>query len=271
VLTLISAGIRVFYSTGGERFTVESIYGESIELYGDGIYKYNSVLAAGASKGTDFVMIIVAVLFSFFTVMRKTATKYKFLHVGLLSGLLYYSINLVFGITFNRLFPIYILLFSFSLFTMIFLLNGLIKEDNISEILNSKTLKGTAIFIIICGFSVLVWLPYIIPALISGHSFEIYTTEPTFVLDFGIILPLFLGCGILILKKKIIGYKLASIPLTLMPIIGLVVIGQSIFQILININIPIKELIGLVVSFIILGIISIILNINFMKYVKEEY
>ncbi|TCT15600.1 hypothetical protein EDC18_103308 [Natranaerovirga pectinivora] len=268
ILTLVIAGIGIFYSTGGERFIVENIYGESVEIFGDGIYKYNSVLAAGANKGTDFIMIIVALLFAFVTIIRKKAAKYRYLHVGLLSGLLYYSLCLVFGVTFNELFLIYVLLFSCALFAMIFLLSELINEDNLSEELKKESLIGTAIFIIICAFSVLVWLPYIIPALIAGQSFEIYTTEPTFVIDFGIILPVFLGCGIGILRKESLGYKLAPIPLTLMPIIGFVVIGQSIFQTAMGIDIPIKELIGLVISFIVLGAVAIYLNRRFLKHVK---
>ncbi len=271
VLTLISAGVGIFYSTGNDTFTVENIYGESIELYGDGIYKYDSILKAGANKGTDVVMLIVTVLFAFFTAMRKKAAKYRFLQVGLLSGLLYYSSWLVFGVTFNRLFLIYVLLFSSALFAMIFLLSELIRENNLSEVLKSNNLKGTAVFIIVCSVSTLVWLPYIIPALITGQpleTIEIYTTEPTFVIDLAILLPMFLGCGIAMFKKKDIGYKLAPIPLTFMPVIGLIVIGQNIVQTSMGIEIPIEALIGLVISFIVLGIIAIILNIKFMKYIK---
>lgn len=177
VLTMISASIGIFYSTGEEKFTVKNIYGESIELYGDGIYKYNTILAAGANKGTDLVMLFVAVGFAFFTVKRRTAAKYRFLHVGLLSALLYYSSYLVFGVTFNRLFPVYVSLFSFSLYTLIFLLKELISKDNLSEELNSRKLTGTAVFIILCGLSVLVWLPYLIQALIAGRPSEIEGTN----------------------------------------------------------------------------------------------
>jgi len=270
ILTIISACTGVFYTTGGERFTVKNIYGENIELYGDGIYKYDTVSAAGTNKGTDFTMLFVATGFAFLTVKRKKTVKDRFLQAGLLSAFLYYASYLVFGVTFNRLFPVYVLLFSSSLFALIFLLSKLIKEDNLSAELAKKSLKGTAIFIIICGLSVFVWLPDILQALIAGPSFEIYITEPTFVLDFGVILPLFVGCGILILKKKILGYKLASIPLTLMPVIGLLVIGQTFFQKRVGIIIPVRAFIGLVVSFIILGLISIILNTKFMKYIKEK-
>lgn len=55
-----------------------------------------------------------------------------------------------------------------------------------------------------------------------------------------------------------------------MPVIGLVVIGQTVFQRKIGINIPARELSGLVISFIILGIISITINVKFMKYIKKE-
>jgi len=99
------------------------------------------------------------------------------------------------------------------------------------------------------------------------HS-GVYTTEPTFVLDFGIILPAYLGCGIAIFKKKAIGYKLTPVLLTFIIIIGLTVIGQSIVQTSIGIVIPVKELVVLVVSFIVLGIIAVVLNIKFMRYIK---
>lgn len=94
---------------------------------------------------------------------------------------------------------------------------------------------------------------------------EIYTTEPTFVLDLGIILPVYWGCGIALIKKKEIGYKLTPVLLTFIAIVGATVIGQNIFQSYLGIEIPIQQFIGLVVSFIVLGIISIILNLRFLE------
>lgn len=270
ILTLITALVGIFYSTGGSRFVVQNIYGEIIELYGDGIYKYNSVLKAGGNKGTDLMMLIVAIVFAFFTALSKSSAKYKFWQAGALAGLLYYSSCLAFGVTFNRLFPIYVLLFSSCLFAMIFLINGLIKEDNLHQSLKDKSLKGTAIFLMVSGSSVLVWLEFILPAVITGQPLsiiEIYTTEPTFVLDLAIILPTYLGCGIALLKKKTIGYKLTPVLLTFITIIGFTVVGQNVFQTSMGIDIPIRELIGLVISFVVLGIIATILNARFMKYI----
>lgn len=271
VLTLIATIVGIFYSTGADSFTVENIYGERIELYGDGIYKYNSVLKAGGNKGTDLVMLFVGVCLAFFTAMKTKDTKYKYLQVGSLSGLLYYSSCLVFGVTFNSLFPIYVLLFSSSLFAIIFLLSDLIKDDDLNGKLVGKSLKGTALFLIISGSSVLVWLEFIIPAIITDQQLsiiEIYTTEPTFVLDLGIILPIYWGCGIALFKKKEIGYKLTPVLLFFIVIVGLTVIGQNIFQSSMGIDIPIRQLFGLVISFVVLGIVAIVLNIRFFKYLK---
>lgn len=274
VLTVIVASVGIFYTTGSDRFTVKNIYEESIVLYGDGIYKYNSILKAGANKGTDLVMLIVAINLAIFTAMKTKAVKYNFLQVGSLAGLLYYSCYLAFGVTFNRLFPIYLLLFSSSLFAMVFLLTDLIKKDNlfVGELV-SKSLKGTALFLIISGSSVLIWLEFIVPALINGQQLsiiEIYTTEPTFVLDLGIILPVYWGCGVALLKKKEIGYKLTPILLVFIVIVGLTVIGQNIFQSSMGIHIPLRQLFGLVISFVVLGIVATILNVKFLRYLKME-
>ncbi|OEF95698.1 hypothetical protein [Desulfuribacillus alkaliarsenatis] len=269
VLTVISATVGIFYSTDGVPFSVENIYGETVELYGDGIYKYDTYFTAGINKGTDAVMIFIALLFMILTAIRGKATRYKYIHVGILVSILYYSTCLSFGITFNSLFPIYVLLFSASLFAIIFILSELLMKDTISAELHEKHFKGTAIFILISGSSTLVWLQFIIPAVLTGAPMEhigVYTTEPTFVLDLAIILPTYVGCAIALYRKSAIGYKLTPVLLTFLITIGIIVIGQTLFQASMGIVIPIQELLGLVISFAILGLIAIILNIRFLKH-----
>lgn len=271
LLTFIAALVGIFYTFGGERFVVENIYGESIELYGDGIYQYNSVLKAMGNKGTDMVMLIVATLFALFTVRREKSSLFRLLQIGTLTALFYYSSCLVFGVTFNSLFPVYVMLFSSSLFLLIRLLSEWIKESNISEKAQGRNFRGTALFTIISGCSVLVWLEFILPAVMSGtplSNIEIYTTEATFVLDLGIILPVYIACGIALLRKKEIGYKLTPILLIFITIIGLTVIGQNIYQTNAGVMIPQRQFFTLVISFAVLGIIATFLNIRFVKYLK---
>ena len=117
---------------------------------------------------------------------------------------------------------------------MIILMIDLIKTDNLIDSIFNVKLKGTAIFLTICGLSVLVWLEFIIPAVISGEPLsmiEIYTTEPTFVLDLAIVLPIYLFSAVALLNREKIGYKLTPILLTFITIVGLTVISQNVVQI----------------------------------------
>ena len=272
ILTLVSAFVGIFYTTGGERFLVDNIYGESVELFGDGIYKFNSIIKATGNKGTDIVMIFVASVFGLLTFNSKKSNRYKFWQAGLLAGLLYYSACLAFGVTFNSLFPVYVALFSSCLFMMIILMIDLIKTDNLIDAIMSIDIKGTAVFLIICGLSVLVWLEFIIPAVISGEPLsmiEIYTTEPTFVLDLAIVLPIYLFSAVALLNRAKIGYKLTPVLLTFITIVGLTVISQNIVQSAMGVEIPLKDLIVLVISFVILGVIATLLNFKFVKYIKQ--
>ena len=87
-------------------------------------------------------------------------------------------------------------------------------------------------------------------------------------MDLAVIFPIYLGCGIALLRRKAIGYKLAPVLLTFITIIGLTVIGQNVFQSAMGVSIPIRQLFGLVVSFVVLGFIATLLNVRFWRYVE---
>lgn len=59
---------------------------------------------------------------------------------------------------------------------------------------------------------------------------QIYTTEPTFVIDLGIIMPCSIAIGIGLLKRTKWAYMLASVFMTLFSFIGPCVILAIIFQ-----------------------------------------
>jgi hypothetical protein len=269
--TIVSAVIGLFYSNGGLPLTVQSIYGQQVTLYGDGIYSYNSLLKVGATKGTDIVMILVSLILLLTIVMLQNKAYTRLLQTGLLSCLLYSSTCLVMGVSFNRLFLIYLLQFSSALFAFILSLSNLLSQDCFQVEIYDKTLKGTTIFLMISGSSVLIWLIFIIPAIITGtpsEFIEIYTTEPTFVIDLGIILPMCIATGIGLLKHKKTAYVLASVLMTLLTSVGVCVIFQTIVQLQLDIVLEIGQMIGLVISFVILGAIATIFNYKLLKHTK---
>lgn len=179
-------------------------------MYGDGIYAYNSILKVGATKGTDIVVLAISIMVILLIIFENRIKWAKIVKSGLVCILLYASICLIMGISFNRLFTIYLIYFSSVLFSTIFNIIDVIKSECFKEEIYLKHLKGSSIFLIIGGCSVLVWLMFIIPTIISGTQIkiiEIYTTEPTFVLDLAIIFLTTITIGILLWKKINIIYS----------------------------------------------------------------
>ncbi|MDF2921539.1 MAG: hypothetical protein K0R57_453 [Paenibacillaceae bacterium] len=271
VTTVLSACTGVLYTNGGTRRVVESIHGAKITLWGDGVYANNSLLKTGATKGTDVVLILAAILLIVVTVALKNPRLQLLLRTGLLSIVSYAATCLVMGVSFNSLFLLYVLQFGSSMFAFLLSLHQLILTEPYSNAVYERKFTGTGIFLIISGCSVLMWLTFIIPALLTGkpmETLEIYTTEPTFVLDLAIILPVALFCGIMLLKKRRIGYKMAPVLLTLLTGVGLCVIFQSVYQLSLGLELSPGQLMGLAGTFIILGSIAAVLNIRILRYVK---
>jgi hypothetical protein len=271
VIAIISASLGVFYSFGGEQRTVTNIYGQTVTLFGDGIYLNDSFMKVGTTKGTDIAIIIVSILLLSILSIFKSRKFSPFLQTGFLSIILYDSTCLLMGVNFNRLFLLYIIQFGCSFFATILSLSNLIKSENINNSIYKKKLKGTAIFMIVGGCSTLVWMTFIIPVIISGqpmNNIEVYTTEPTFAIDLAIILPSAVFCGVMLLKQNAIGYKIAPVLLTFLSGVGLCVIMQTIIQKAFGIELPIDQLFGMVITFVILGTIATVLNVKLLKYAQ---
>ncbi|HBE13298.1 MAG TPA: hypothetical protein DCY74_03905 [Clostridiales bacterium] len=268
VCAIISACIGVFYSFDGTARTVTNIYGQEVNLFGDGIYANDTIMKAGATKGTDIVIIIASSLLLYVVLFLSRKKYASFLQSGLLSLILYASTCLIMGVSFNRLFLLYTLQFGSTLFAFILSMTELLQSQSFDDALYEKRLTGTAIFILIGGCSALVWMMFIIPSVVLGKPMEIidtYTTEPTFALDLAIIFPSSLFCGIALFKKKAIAYQLAPVLLTLLTGVGICVILQTVFQSSLGVVLGAGPLFGLVISFVILGTIALLLNIKLLK------
>jgi len=149
-------------------------------------------------------------------------------------------------------------------------MTDLLRKKSFEQKVYDKRWTGMAIFLIFWGCS-LQWLSYILPVVISGRPMEIidiYTTEPTFTIDLAIILPTTIYCGVMLLKKKRIAYQLAPVLLILLTGVAVCVISQTIMHSYFGIVLNISQLLGLVVLFVILGIIALFFNIKLLRHIK---
>ena len=274
VLVVTVTGILSF--DPGQSYYAMNQYGETIRIWGSGIYAHDSFFKAPIQIGTDITVLFVVVpltLYSFAKFRKEQSMERYIQNFGYISVLLYYSSCLAFGVTYNRLHLVYILLFSACLFSVNVLLAFFYKTENEENIgVNSFFTKGMKVFLILSGFSLLVsWLPDSISTLIKDSPLaliEVYTTEPTHVLDMGIISPLLFITYYLCKKEKFIGYVLFRMILIVCQIIGIMLTLQTVFQILAGIELPIPVLITKDFTFIILAAFALYFDRKLRKIRK---
>ena len=268
VSAITSACFGLFYSFGGTQRVVENIYGHQVALFGDGIYANDSIMKAATTKGTDIAIIFISLMLLITVVFLRRKKYALLLQSGMLSVVLYVSTCLIMGINFNKLFLLYLLQFGSALFAFIISMSELVKRKSFDNSLYEKRLTCTAVFLIISGCSVFMWLMFIIPSVVSGMPMEIidvYTTEPTFAIDLAVVLPFALFCGIGLLKKQAIAYQLSPVMLTMLTGVGICIIFQTIMQSTLGIVLETGQLLGLVGSFVIIGTVALVLNIRLLK------
>ncbi len=235
LLAIIVTVGGLFWHTPGESVPFQTVYGEKIELYGRGLYRYDWAFKVPIQQGTDAVIlfIVVPLFLTLLFLVQRGSLRASLLLTGTLAVFLYNATSTVFGIAFNPLFPVYIGYFSLTLFTLILLLREFDIDRIAQRFSPAIPLQGTAAFLIVAALSTTVWLFEIVPALLSGRApatLGSYTTEVTAVLDWGIVAPLFLWTAISLLRRHPFAMVLAPTLTFFMVIVGVIVLGQRLMQ-----------------------------------------
>ena len=198
-------------------------YGHTVKIFGYGIYANDSYFKAPISIGSDFCILFVVVplfLFTYLQYQKKGDVISEIKLISIYAVAFYYAASIAFGVVYNQIFLVYVLLFASSLFGMF----AHIRKVNVKQ--NITVTKGLSIFLVIAGIALLVaWLPDIIFAMAAKSTLSligVYTTEITYVLDMGIISPMCFICLYLLKKKDGLGVILLSVLLKACIIVGII-------------------------------------------------
>lgn len=274
VLALVASGVGLFGGDEGESFTFTTLHGQTIEIYGRGLYRYEWAFKAPVLRGADVILLFlgVPVLIIAILLYRRGSLRGGFLLTGTLSCFLYNAASLAFGAAYNDLFLLYIVYFSASLYAFI-LAFSLIDLDALpAHISPDLPHRGIAIFVMLSGLSTGVWLMDIVAALFEGSvpaNVASYATDVTAVIDIGVIMPAAFIAGMLLLRRKPMGYPLAATMLILLTLVGMIVAGQTIMQILDGIVLSPGQFAAFVVPFVLLSLIAIWLTTTLLRHVED--
>lgn len=281
ILSIIAATIGVFSGQGeiAEQQQFLSLNGENITLYGSGIYQNDSVSAAAQAIAQDIVTLVLGIpmLLVSLILARKGRLKGMLLLTGTIGYFLYAYMSYTFLCMYSPLFLVYVVLMSASLFAFILCISTfdiVALKNSFSPKLPVKFIGGFQLFIAFMLFAM--WLGRIVPPLIAGKipsGLEHYSTLVIQAMDLGIIVPVAAISGIMIIKKKNLGYLLSSIiiikGLTMLTALTAMIIGMVNAGVEVSIvEMSVFPLFNIIAIFCLAALLR---NINEKKYISNEH
>lgn len=271
-IAITVAIIGLFYLDGGESILVNNIYGQQVELYGKGIYAYNSLITVSGRLGADWIGIICGIFMISLCIFWKKQMWANLIKTAQSMMFVYYFACLVFSISMNRLYLLYVLGFGLSIILSIILV-----ENNFKQIVVKKSSKecknlGISLCLGISGLVTIgIWMSMIVPCIIAdnyGELLGVLTTESTYAIDLGILCPAMIICAVLIQKKIDFGYKMSSILLYILFCVGPMVILQNIYCYFLGISVSIPTFIGTVLSFVVMCIFALLFLVKSLRLLE---
>jgi hypothetical protein len=218
LLSLVASATGLFYTDQGEAFDFTTIHGQSVRIYGDGLYKFDSASIVAQAKAQDALTLFIAapLLLAGIYLTWKKSFRGRMLLTGLLGYFLYTYASLSFAANYNTFFLVYVALFSLSLFAFVLAMMEL-DVDDLNNRLSSRFPRiGLSVIFILCGiFFLLAWAGgRVLAPLMAGtipDVLEQYTTLVIQVLDLGLMMPAAFLSAYLLLKRQRWGVPLATI------------------------------------------------------------
>lgn len=268
LLAFFAAGAGLFYQTPGQPYPFTSSRGEAAILFGNGLYHYDTVSSAAQEQASDLVTLVVGLpLLAVSTwLAQRGSLRGRLIQAGTLGYFLYTYMSMSFLTAYNALFLVYVALFSLSLFAFILSLMSFdlaSLAQHFSERLPRRAIAG--VLFAAGSFLLLAWLGRIVPPLFQNQvpSLENNTTLVIQVMDLGLIVPLALLSGVLLLRRDPWGYLLASVAVMKMMTMGTAVSAMGINMALSGVAISPVELI----VFPALTLINLVLAVILLKNV----
>lgn len=276
ILAATSAGLGLFYRAEGESFSHTTQRGQVVEIYGQDLYRFDTLDKVPTFRGADAVVLFAAVpsLLAALVFYPRGSRRVHLFLTGLLVIFLYHSVTVAFGVAYNLLFPLYTTYFSTSLFALLLAITS-IRLDSLAKTISPQVpRRGIATFFFIAGMAVaFVWLAIIVEGLLRGEAPDVvavYTTEVTFVIDLGITVPVTIIAAVFLLLRRPLAYILVPSLLMLYTFVGLLVAMQTVLAIGYGISLSQGEFIMFVGTFLLMSLVAAWLLVLFFRSVEAD-
>ena len=267
------AGLLIQGGDGPVSFT--TLRGQTADIYGYGLYRFDTLFSAMAFKGTDVITLVLSIplLIIAFVLYRRNLLRGGLLLLSAIPYFIYIGASMTFSAAFNSAFLLYVALLSVSFFTFLTVVSTINSTGLPRHVLPGFPHRGLAIFLFIAGIGTfLLWLSELVGPLLTGSApanLGPYTTMFTHGFDSAIITPALLITAVFLLQRRSAGYLFAAPLLVFCAEIGFTVIAATIFQALAGIIFPIGVYIGMIGTWVIMGAFAIGFAIRYFRNISE--
>lgn len=261
LLGAFASAVGAFASGGPGPHAVTGLHGGRVTLYGQGLYRYDTLLIGAGNRGQDLVVLFVEVplLAGLLAATRRGGLRSRLMLASTLAFFAYYYTSMCFATAFNRLFAVYVVLFAASLAALLLTLLRLDPAAVAAGFPDRPAPGSLAAYLLsVAALLTAVWLPPMLRSLITATvpTFaNTYTSEVTWALDLGLIVPAAVTAAVLLLRRRPAGYLLTFLLIGLNLTIGAVLISQGIAQVLAH-ALTTTEVLGMVVTFAVLTLVA---------------
>ena len=246
VLTLVAA-LAGLWPAEGQSYSMTNFRGEQVTINAEGLYYWDTVSMAAQMQANDLVSLVLGLPLlgvSYFLSLRGSL-RGRLLLTGTLGFILYTYTTMSFGATYNDFFLIYVGIFSLSLFAFILSMMSFDLEtlvEHFSTRLPRQAIAGLLFFA--AAFLSLAWLGRIAPTILNDQIPPLENATTMFIqaMDLGLVVPLCVLGGILLLRRRPWGYLLASVGLLKFLTMGIAVSLMGLNMARVGVPISIVEL-----------------------------
>lgn len=266
LLAFLAASAGLFYETPGEPYAYTNHRGERVLINGHGLYFYDTVSTTAQMQGADVVTLVVGLpLLAISTWLAfQGSLRGRLLLTGTFGFFLYTYMSMSMLTAYNALFLIYVALFSLSLFAFVLSMLGYdlsTLPQHFSERLPRGWIAG--LMFLIGGFLSLAWLGKIVPPLFQATepALENTTTLVIQSMDLGLIVPLAVVSGLLLLRRNPWGYLLTSVFVTKAITLGLAVSAMALNMA----RVGVPDSLAIIIPFLVITMLNLIIAVLLLK------
>jgi hypothetical protein len=263
-VTMVAAGVAALLGLFGTAQPVSftTVRGQPVDLFGSGLYRYDSVFSGAGNRGTDVVTLLIALPLLALAVLgcRRGSLRWQLVLTGALAYFLYVSASVAVGAAFNQVFLVYVVVFGASLWGFILSIIG-IDRTGLTDVVRLGPRRPPAVLMIVSGVvTAVIWVGPVLVAQFTGTAperLESYTTLVTVAIDCAVIAPAAIASGFLIWLRRVWGYLMAAPLLILLAMLAPLITAQTLSQLAAGVVLTPGEVVGPVSGFAILALAAV--------------